>query len=157
MNSSEEITRKSDLKRIGTYTCIFTILAIFIAVAVLLTKDWMAGAYASPPISELIKKLSFGIPLFSLFQIPIPGLALILFRTTGKIGQMHAAALIFPYIILSIYFWMHALGEASKDAQGGLVFLFGPIYISLICTAILVIFSPIYYICRKIKKRSDQN
>lgn len=153
MNYLEKVSNELDLRRIGTWTCLIAMLALCIGIVTWLSGSWKACEYTTPSFFDIC----FEIMFFLSFQIAIPLVALWLFRRTGKIGQVHAAALMVPYIILSLLFWSFIPGETDKDSLGALAFVFGPIYISIICCVFLTTFSTIYLIYRKLKKNSARD
>ncbi len=144
MNESEPFSG-GDFKSEGTWMCVLAILARLIAVFIFLHLD----------CSYITWDVFLWLPFYIPFLIPVPLVALILFRKAGRTGQLHALTGIISYIILSIAFWvwfseMDASPHASADGKG-LFFLWGSFLIDLICAVLVGVFSLIYFICRKVK------
>lgn len=147
MNGRKEVIQEFHLKKLGINFCYFTMVFIVVCNGGLLMKN-MPDSFGASIIT-----MSLGLPFFSIFQALVPIISLLMFFSSNRLMQIHAMALIIPYIILFPIFWIIALGDYAKDAQGALIFLFGPIYVQGICLGFLIIFSFIYAFFRKIKKR----
>ena len=138
MSAPHKSGQDFSLRGIGIWVCIVTIVALFGCIIFLLTDEFPAALLALA------------------IQAPVPLMALGLFCKSGKHGQVHAVALMIPYILLMMIFWP-LWCEGSKDAQAGIAFLFGSIYVQLICCMLLAIFSAIYFICLRVKAKSRGN
>lgn len=133
MNKTSEVGCEWSLRKVGIAVCVCTLAVLFIC----------AAAFANNLDGALFAWF---------FQIPVPLMAWGLFAWSGRLGQIHAAALMIPYIMLMPVFWIIAPGEASRDAQGALIFVFGPILIQSACCLLLAVFSLVYFIVRRVKK-----
>ena len=77
--------------------------------------------------------------LFVLFYALCPVISGICFRKGGELMRHFAWSLILSFSALSLFFWLQAFEIAASDAQGGLVFIFGPMMVGIcsLCTAVL--------------------
>lgn len=78
-----------------------------------------------------------------LLLVPIcPIISLICFRKGGRVARQFAWALILSFSAYSLYLWLTAFEVAASDAQGALIFIFGPLMVSIysLVTAVLYLF-----------------
>lgn len=138
MDTESDMQNGLNLRTVGMNLCLISIVAVVCSIA--LSIDTMDIR---------------GILFYSAFQLPVPVIALCMFlEKRSRLTHVHGLALMVPYMILMVLFWCIAPGEAAKDAQGGLIYVFGPIYIQVICLVWLGLFSLGYFIYRRVRSHS---
>lgn len=81
------------------------------------------------------------------FQLPCPLLAYKLLSSSRKVHQRAGVLTWGVWLALSLAFNAWAPTVLSSDAQAGLVYIFYPIFIILICLACLLLFYFVWALC----------